>query len=132
MLLPADDRATTLSESERVAQQPYNLNLTSPSRRLSSRVEATRGVWVYWRCNGRDDIAPVRDLSVGGVFIETSKPKGVGEVTNLHFLCSEGQIRADAIVRHAGEGQGLGMKFTAVLEEDRPHLVALMNRLKSS
>jgi hypothetical protein len=106
--------------------------LTSPSRRLSTRVEASRGVWVYWRCDGRDDIAPVRDLSVGGVFIETPKPREVGITTNLHFLCSEGQIRADAIVRHADAGRGLGLKFTAVREEDRPHLMALMSRLRSS
>jgi hypothetical protein len=94
-------------------------------------VEASRGVWVYWRCDGRDDIAPVRDLSVGGVFIETPKPRELGVITNLHFLCQEGQIRADAAVRHADTGRGLGLKFTAVLDEDRPHLLALMNRLRS-
>lgn len=94
-------------------------------------MEASRGVWVYWRCDGRDDIAPVRDVSVGGVFIETPKPRDVGIATNLHFLCQEGQIRADATVRHADTGRGLGLKFTAVLEEDRPHLMALMSRLRS-
>jgi hypothetical protein len=86
---------------------------------------------VYWRCDGKDDIAPVRDLSVGGVFIETPKPRELGLNTNLHFLCQEGQIRADAAVRHADTGRGLGLKFTAVLDEDRPHLLALMNRLRS-
>jgi hypothetical protein len=106
--------------------------VTSPSRRLSARAEVSRGVWVYWSCDGRDDVAPVRDLSVGGVFIETPRPKDVGVIANLHFLCPDGQIRADAVVRHASAGRGLGLKFTAVCDGDRPHLMALMSRLRST
>lgn len=87
-------------------------------------------VWVYFRCEGRDDIARVRDVSVGGVFIETRRPKKVGATTNLHFLVDEGTIRADATVRHAKEGQGMGLKFTAVREEDRKNLISLVSRLK--
>jgi hypothetical protein len=37
-----------------------------PSRRVTSRVGA-RDVWAYWSCNGRDDVSPVVDLSLGGV-----------------------------------------------------------------
>lgn len=105
--------------------------LTAPSRRLSTRVETPQQVWVYWNCNGRDDVGRVRDLSVGGVFIETPKPKDIGVATNLHFLVAEGQIRADATVRHADDGRGMGLRFTAVREEDRPNLIALMSRLRS-
>jgi hypothetical protein len=105
--------------------------LTSPSRRLTSRVEAAEGVYVYWNAGGHDDIARVRDLSMGGVFIETSRKKEVGTKTNLHFLAPDGQIRAEAVVRHAPDGRGLGLKFTAVSEEDRPNLSALMMRLRS-
>ena len=35
-----------------------------PSRRMTSRVGA-RDVWAYWSCNGRDDVTPVLDLSLG-------------------------------------------------------------------
>lgn len=106
--------------------------LTSPSRRLSTRVETPQHVWVYWRCDGRDDVARVRDLSVGGVFLETRKAKDVGAIANLHFLVQEGQIRADATVRHADDGRGIGLKFTAVREEDRRQLMALVSRMRSS
>lgn len=75
-------------------------------------------------------MARVHDLSVGGVFIETPKPQEFGVATNLHFLVQEGQIRADATVRHADDGRGMGLKFTAVREEDRPKLIALMSRLR--
>ena len=105
--------------------------LTSPSRRLTSRVEAAQGVWVYWNSGGHDDIARVHDLSMGGVFIETPKPSEIGTKANLHFLAPDGQIRAEAVVRHAPEGKGLGLKFVAVREEDRVNLSALMMRLRS-
>ena len=42
----------------------------------------------------------------------------------------EGQIRADAVVRHVKPGGGLGLKFQAVSEKDRPNLAALMKRLR--
>jgi hypothetical protein len=106
--------------------------LVPPSRRLNSRVESKNGVWVYWECNGDRDVSRVKDMSVGGLFIETPRKKGLGAAANLHFLVQEGQIRANAIVRHVKPGGGLGLKFKAVSEKDRPHLAALMRRLRSS
>ena len=103
---------------------------TIPSRRLTSRVEAP-DVWVYWRCEGREDVLRIRNLSMGGLFIETPKPKVTDAVTELDFLVQEGQIRAEAIVRHAKPEKGLGLKFITVRETDRPRLAALLSRLRS-
>jgi hypothetical protein len=100
------------------------------SRRFTSRVETHEGVWVDWRCVGREDISRVRNLSLGGLFVETPKPRGVGSTAKLEFLVQEGQIRADAVVRRVEPGRGLAMKFTAVSEEDRPRLEALISRLR--
>lgn len=66
---------------------------------------------------------------MGGLFIETSKLKRIGAMTNLHFLVEEGQIRANALVRHVKPSGGLGLKFNAVSENDHPNLAALMKRL---
>jgi hypothetical protein len=89
-------------------------------------------VWVCWNCQGRDDISLVRNLSPGGLFIETPQPRPAGTVTRLDFLVAEGQIRADAVVRHAKPGTGLGLKFTALSEQDRPKLAALITRLSQT
>jgi PilZ domain len=104
----------------------------SPSRRIHSRVEARGGVYVYWRSSGYEDIAPVRNLSMGGLFIETHTPKVPGIPAKLYSLAQEGQIRADAVIRHAKPGRGLGLRFTAVRNEDRPRLAELMKRLRRS
>jgi hypothetical protein len=85
---------------------------------------------VYWRCHGREDVSLVCNLSMGGLFIETSSLKTEGVCARLHFLVQEGQIRADAVVRHANPATGLGLKFTALSEQDRPKLAALLSRLR--
>lgn len=103
---------------------------SAPSRRFSSRVQAPGDVWVYWKCQGRDDVSPVRNMSMGGLFLETPQPRPSGAITRLDFLVAEGQIRADAVVRHATAGAGLGLKFTALAEQDRPKLAALIGRLR--
>jgi len=103
----------------------------SYSRRHTSRVETPDGVWVYWRCNGIDDVSRVRDLGVGGLYVATQSLRPLGIKAKLDLLVQEGQIRAEAVVRHVEPGRGLGMEFTAVAELDCAHLAALMTRVRS-
>jgi PilZ domain-containing protein len=102
-----------------------------PSRRHYPRVQTPNGVWVYWNCKGREDTSRVRDLSTGGLFLETEEAADVNALIRLDFLVQDGQIRAKATVRHAKRGRGLGLKFTAMPEEDGPRLAALVTRLRS-
>lgn len=102
------------------------------SRRRSSRAPVLGEVWVYWSCEGRDDVSRIGNISVGGMFLESRTSRPVGSKIKLNFLVQEGQIRAEAVVQHAASGHGLGMKFTGVTEEDRPHLAALVRRVHSS
>ena len=103
---------------------------TFPSRRSTSRIGAAEDVWVLWQDNGHEDVSRVRDMSLGGIFIETPKQRSTGAMTKLHFLVPEGQIRAEAVVRHAMPNGGIGLKLTVVREEDRLHLAALVRRLR--
>ena len=83
------------------------LQTSHGSRRLNSRVESSNGVWVYWECNGDRDLSRVKDMSVGGLFIETPRIKRLrSTAANLDFLVQEGQIRADAVVRHVKPSSG--------------------------
>jgi hypothetical protein len=107
-----------------LAKLPY-------SRRMASRLETMGDVWVCWRCEGMDDVSRVCDLSVGGLFLSTPVPPPVGSKAKLDFLVQEGQIRAEAVVRHHGPGAGLGLKFTAISDNDCPQLVALLNRIRT-
>jgi hypothetical protein len=103
---------------------------TLPSRRMHSRIPLLENVWICWNCMGRDDISRIRDLSLGGLFFVTRKTRAIGTTLKLDFLVQEGQIRADAIVRHRMLDHGWGLKFTAITEQDRPRFAALMRRLR--
>jgi hypothetical protein len=103
-----------------------------PSRRSTSRIAGPSDLWVFWSCKKHDGLSQVLDLSLGGLglSIEKSERIAVGEKIHLTFLMPEGQARADSIVRHVRPGM-LGLKFVAMRDEDRPHLAALMTRIRS-
>lgn len=102
------------------------------SRRATPSAEADDRVYAFWYCNGRGDLSRVRNLSLGGIFIETYLQKDLGSSVELYFLASEGQIRAKAVVRHAEPSHGLGLKLTAINDQDRLRFAALMKRLYSA
>jgi len=49
-----------------------------PIQEIDVRVPAPEDVWVYWQCQRREDVSRVRDMSMGGLFIETPEPKAEG------------------------------------------------------
>jgi hypothetical protein len=100
-------------------------------RRRSSRFAAPEFVYVYWRGEGLDDVSPVRDLSVGGLFLNTHRQQPTGKKLKIDFLVQEGQIRAEAAVQRCEDSNGLGLRFTAISDEDRHRLAALLTRLRS-
>lgn len=105
---------------------------TGPSRRRSSRIPAIDDVWIYWESHPYRDVSKIRDLSPGGLFLETRARKKEGEVVRLHFLVQEGQIRAEAVVRHVIDGRGLGMKIESLSSQDAPQLRRLLTRLREN
>jgi hypothetical protein len=80
-------------------------------------------VWVYWSFKGREETSRVRDLSLGGLFVETAKSTTAGASVKLDFLVQEGRIGAEAVVRHVKSG-GLGLKLSAMGNEDQKRLRA--------
>jgi hypothetical protein len=105
----------------------------SYSRRALTRIPASEDIWVCWRCNGRDDVSRVLDISVEGLFIQTPhQAVKEGMPTKLDFLVQEGRIKADAVVRHVKRGSGLGLKFLAVADDDRSRFKAVLTRLRAS
>jgi hypothetical protein len=78
-----------------------------------------------------DEVSRVHNLSVGGLFLTTNKPRKEGVRVKIDFLVQEGQIRVEAVVRRSELSHGLGLKFTAISDEDRHRLAALLARLRS-
>ena len=76
-----------------------------------------------------EDTSRVKDLSVGGVFIETRKVCPVDATVELHFLVEDGEIRANATVRYVTTGAGLGLQFKTVRGEDQVRFSNMVKRL---
>jgi hypothetical protein len=93
---------------------------------------STRDVWVYWECGGSGDVSRVRDLSTGGIFIETSRGRKKGELVQVHFLVPEGQISLDGMVAQAKPSEGLGLKFQALATKDITKLSLLLERVRAT
>lgn len=130
----AQDASTYATIAEPEATVPHSETDTAhqASRRVTSRIKTPDGVWVIWTCAGRDETSRVRDLSLGGLFIETPYPRAIGAEALIDFLFSEGQIRAKAVVRHVEASCGLGLEFTAINDNDRQCMINLLNRPHSS
>ena len=121
-----------LSATCRRSREPLLVQKPSYSRRALTRLLASEDIWVCWRCNGRDDVSRVLDISIDGLFIQTPHLKvKEGMAAKLDFLVQEGRIKADAVVRHVKGGSGLGLRFAALAEPDRQRLKALLSRLRS-
>jgi hypothetical protein len=105
---------------------------TLPSRRHHRRVETPDGVWVVWRCRRTEDTSRVKDLSVGGLFIETLKVCPVDATVTVHFLVEDGEITVDATVKYVKAGSGLGLQFKTVRAEDQVRFATMIRRLTQS
>jgi hypothetical protein len=114
------------------ADSTPHLKNHQPSRRLTWRITSPSDLWVYWTSKKHGDLSRVYDLSIGGLLVETRQAIPIGETIDLDFLVQEGQISAQAVVRYPKNGFGLGLKFTAIRPEDRPHLAALLTRIRAA
>jgi hypothetical protein len=125
--VPGPHVARIICASERILKKQVLY-----SRRHHERVETPQGVWVVWRCGRIEDTSRVKDVSVGGLFIETLKVCPVDATVKLHFLVEDGEIAADATVQYIKDRSGLGLKFKTVRSEDQVRFATMIRRLIKS
>ncbi len=106
-----------------MAQKP------SPPKRRYPRIAIAKGLCVAWHGGGQRTVSRIRTLGMGGVFIYTPTPPGVGTIVKMIFEIPGGEVRARAMVRSVELGQGMGVEFTGMTHEHRAWLHQLLNRL---
>ena len=114
----------TLTRNERIFKKQV-----LASQRQHKRVETPEGVWVLWRCGRTEDTSRVKNLSVGGLFVETNKVCPINATVELDFLVQDGEIKARAIVRFVTAGRGMGLQFKSVRSEHQERFTAMIKRL---
>ena len=101
-------------------------------RRRASRVATGEDVYTFWSCDGREGLSRIRDLSLGGLFIESPVEQELGAPVKLDFLADEGPIRANAVVCHLKPCQGVGLKLIAIHHQDCERLGGLIERMRTN
>jgi hypothetical protein len=97
-------------------------------KRHQPRVAFSEEVWIgqdgiFSRTGGR-----IRNLSSGGVFVETTQSLAGGSVVNLRFPLGESKelISCSAIVRNVRTGVGWGVEFLDLSSEARGRIAAFV------
>ena len=103
----------------------------SKADRRHQRVPTPKGVWVAWQDGKQQYVSRVRDLNVGGLFIATPTPLALGSVVSLLLSVPEGEIRSRATVRNLVPGEGMGVEFTEIGQQDQLRVERLVARLLS-
>jgi hypothetical protein len=98
-------------------------------KRRFPRVETPLGVWAAWQAGAEKRVSRVRDLNVGGVYIDDAVTAPLGSAVSVLLSVPEGEIRSDALVRNVKVGKGMGLEFTKMSEVTRARLHALVSRL---
>lgn len=104
---------------------------SAAAKRRYPRIGLPKGMSVAWQAGGDRIVSRVGTLGLGGIFIHTRVPPGVGEVIKLVFDVPGGEVRARAVVRSSEKGKGMGVEFTAMQTEARARLTQLLRRLAS-
>jgi hypothetical protein len=106
-----------------VTQEPIRQTRRHP------RVALPNGMFVSWHGADLQLFSRVKTLSMGGLFISSPNPPPVGTKLMLVFDVPGGSVRAEAVVRNAVPGEGLGVEFTRMDLRDKLLLQRLLNRL---
>jgi len=101
----------------------------SKSDRRYERIATPKGVWVAWQDGKQQNVSRVRDLNVGGLFIATPTPLALGSTVTLLLSVPEGEIRSRAVVRNVIPGEGMGVQFTELSQQDTIRVEKLVARL---
>ncbi len=74
--------------------------------------------------DGADDtaIASTKDISVGGLYMNTLRELPEGGLLTLRLPFAEGDVIVNAEVVYSNPGHGVGVRFHGLLERDRARM----------
>ena len=96
-----------------------------PDKRFSPRLNATASDYVvYVEGSGK-----VRDVSLGGVFIEDRQPFPVGTVFGFTLTLCDEQLSLKGVVRQCIPEKGMGVRFHEIPNDARNRLERVLNQM---
>ena len=99
---------------------------TSQETRRTIRTNILKGARVTWQTDTRREVSRISDLSLSGLFIETTEPPETGTPIDLSWEAPGREMHAHATVRRSIPGQGMGVEFKEMGAEDLARLLSLL------
>ncbi len=99
--------------------------MAGPDKRYSPRLTATASDYVvYVEGSGK-----VRDVSLGGVFIEDRQPFPVGTVFGFTLSLGSEMLPLKGVVRQCVPETGMGVRFHEISVDARNQLERILNQM---
>jgi hypothetical protein len=102
-----------------------------PDLRSYPRLQSPRGAFLAWQSAKQKFVSYLGDLCMGGLFIRAMDPPSPGTSIQVLMDTPSGEIRARAVVCSARPKIGMGVKFVAMLPEDRARLGSWLKTLSA-
>lgn len=90
-------------------------------RRINERSRLI--VEIYFAGADATGIAHTRDISLGGLYMNTQHKLTENDLIKIRIPFQSGQVIIDAQVAYSNPGHGVGIRFVHLTEEDRALLV---------
>ena len=100
---------------------------TARQTRRFPRITLPKGMFITWHGGDLQLFSRVKTIGMGG--LSAPDPPPIGTKVRLVFEVPGGSVRAEAIVRNAVPGEGLGVEFLRMDLKDKLLLQRLLNRL---
>lgn len=94
-----------------------DLNSPQDERRLHDRSRLI--VDVYFDGQDATGVASTKDISLGGLYMNTQTVVPEGALLTLRIPLGENQVVVNAEVVYSNPGRGLGVRFHGLSEKDR-------------
>ncbi|HEY6130311.1 MAG TPA: PilZ domain-containing protein [Candidatus Acidoferrum sp.] len=101
------------------------------NKRKYPRLRVPKSALVAWKLGSQKTVSPVENLALGGLFIRTKTPAGVGTTLQLVFNAPHGAVRVRAVVRNVKPGEGMGVAIVSMEQEDRGRLDQWLKQLNT-
>ena len=98
-------------------------------RRRFERIALPKGMDAAWHGGGDQQVSRVKNLGMGGMFLAASHARVVGTNLKLIFAVPNGIVQAEGIVRNVVPGEGMGVEFVKMGQQDLALLEGLLGRL---
>ena len=71
-------------------------------------------------------VASTKDISAGGLYMNTRKELPEGGLLTLRLPFAEGDVVVNAEVVYSNPGRGVGVTFQGLSDEDRAHIASAL------